>query len=71
MITVLRPYRGKGLAKALVTQSMLMLREMGMEYANLGVDTENLSGAIRLYEGLGYETIKTYTIYGKDLEVSR
>jgi ribosomal protein S18 acetylase RimI-like enzyme len=50
---------------------MLMLRDMGMEFANLGVDTENLSGALRLYEGLGYEKIKTYMIYGKDLEVSR
>jgi ribosomal protein S18 acetylase RimI-like enzyme len=69
MITVLRPYRGKGLAKALITRSMLMLRDMGMEFANLGVDTENLSGALRLYEGLGYERIKDYMIYGKDLEV--
>jgi ribosomal protein S18 acetylase RimI-like enzyme len=69
MITVLRPYRGRGLAKALVTRSMLMLRDMGMEHANLGVDTENLSGALRLYEGLGYERIKNYMIYGKDLVV--
>jgi ribosomal protein S18 acetylase RimI-like enzyme len=67
MITVQRPYRGRGLAKALVTRSMLMLRDMGMEFANLGVDTENPSGALGLYEGLGYENIKTYMIYGKDL----
>ncbi len=67
MITVLRPYRGRGLAKALITRSMMMLRDMGMEYANLGVDTENLSGALRLYEDLGYESIKTYMIYSKDL----
>jgi mycothiol synthase len=71
MITVLRPYRGKGLAKALVSMSMRMLRERGMDTANLGVDTANLSGALRLYEGLGYEKIKTYMIYGKDLEVTR
>ncbi len=68
-ITVRRPYRGRGLAKALITMSMLMLKEMGMEHANLGVDTENPSGALRLYEGLGYENIKTYMIYGKDIEV--
>jgi GNAT superfamily N-acetyltransferase len=69
MITVLRPYRGRGLAKALITRSMRMLRDMGMETANLGVDTENLSGALGLYTGLGYKTIKTYMIYGKDMEV--
>lgn len=68
-ITVQRPHRGKGLAKALITRSMLMLRDQGMDTANLGVDTENPSGALGLYTGLGYRNIKTYMIYGKDLGV--
>ena len=67
IITVQRPYRGKGLAKALITRSMLMLKGMGMEVANLGVDTENPSGALGLYTGLGYHTIKSYLIHRKDL----
>ena len=67
IITVLRPYRGKGLAKALITLSMVMLKEMGMEEANLGVDSENPSGALGLYTGLGYRNIKTYMIHRKDL----
>ena len=67
IITVRRPYRGKGLAKALITRSMVMLKEMGMEVANLGVDTENPSGALGLYTGLGYQNIKTYVIHRKDL----
>ncbi|MCJ2541186.1 MAG: GNAT family N-acetyltransferase, partial [Candidatus Thermoplasmatota archaeon] len=67
IITVRRPYRGKGLAKALITRSMVMLKEMGMEEANLGVDSENPSGALGLYTGLGYRNIKTYMIHRKDL----
>ena len=68
IISVRRPYRGKGLAKALVTQSMVRLRDLGMEHANLGVDSENPSGALGLYTGLGYEPIKTWTVLHKDLE---
>ena len=68
IISVRRPYRGKGLAKALVTRSMVRLRDLGMEHANLGVDSENPSGAMGLYTGLGYKPIKTWTVLHKDLE---
>ena len=39
-----------------------------MEYANLGVDSENPSGALGLYTGLGYKSIKTWTVFHKPLE---
>jgi len=68
IISVRRPYRGKGLAKALVTQSLIRLRDLGMEHANLGVDTENPSGALGLYTGLGYKPFKTWTVLHKLLE---
>ncbi len=71
VIAVRRPYRGMGLAKALITRSMRMLKGMGMEFANLGVDTENPSGALGLYKGLGYQVLKSYMVYRKDLEVER
>lgn len=70
IISVRRPYRGKGLAKAMVARSMVLVRDQGMEQANLGVDTENPSGAFGLYSGLGYRPIKTYMVYMKDLDVS-
>ncbi|UCC92818.1 MAG: GNAT family N-acetyltransferase [Thermoplasmata archaeon] len=69
IITVRRPYRSRGLAKALITISMRMLRDLGMEEANLGVDTQNPSGALGLYTGLGYRNIKTYMIHRKGLGV--
>lgn len=68
IITVRRPYRGRGLAKALVSRSMKLLRDLGMETASLEADSENLSGAIGLYTGLGYKVDRTYAYFRKDLE---
>lgn len=53
-ISTQREWRGRGLAKALITDSMRMLREMGLEEAALGVHTANPTGAFALYNGLGY-----------------
>ncbi len=66
-ISVRRPYRGKGLATALIARSMMLLRDLGLEYAALGVDMENISGALGLYEALGYRTFETHSIVHKDL----
>jgi hypothetical protein len=42
-----------------------MFKKMGMEETTMGVDTENLSGALRLYENVGYEPVKRYSTYRK------
>jgi len=49
-----RPWRRRGLASALIARSLAMLRDRGMEQASLGVDADNPSGALGLYEGLGF-----------------
>jgi GNAT superfamily N-acetyltransferase len=49
-----RPWRRRGLATALIARSLVLLRERGMTSAALGVDADNPSGALRLYEGLGF-----------------
>lgn len=64
-ISVRRPWRRRGLATALLARSLKLLKERGMLEAGLGVDTENPSGALRLYEGLGFERIRTMTSYRK------
>ncbi len=64
-ISTRRPWRKRGLARALIVQSMKMFEEMGMTETAHGVDTENLSGALNLYESLGYRSIKQHTIYRK------
>jgi mycothiol synthase len=57
-ISVRRPWRKRGLATALIADSLRMFRDMGMEEGALGVDSENPSGALRLYESLGFRRHK-------------
>ncbi len=68
-ICVRRPWRKQGLAKALIAQSLIAIKERGMTEAGLGVDAENISGALHLYEGMGYRVVKRTTIYRKPLNV--
>jgi mycothiol synthase len=64
-IFVRRPWRRRGLARSLLVQSIRMFREMGMEETALGVDTQNPSGALRLYESVGYREIQRHTFFDK------
>ena len=52
-------HRGRGIASALLARAMEAYRTRGMEYAALGVDTENPTGAFGLYTRLGFEVDKT------------
>jgi ribosomal protein S18 acetylase RimI-like enzyme len=45
-----------------------MFRAMGMEETSLGVDTENPSGALRLYEGVGYREERRHMFFDKEME---
>lgn len=67
-ICVRRPYRRQGLAKALILMSLEAIRERGMTQAALGVDTENTSGALRLYESVGFRPISRSSTYRKPME---
>lgn len=50
-----RAWRRRGVARALIASSLDLLRSRGMTSAALGVDADNPSGALGLYEGLGFE----------------
>jgi len=50
LISVRRPWRKRGLARAMIARSLHVLKEQGMTESCLNVDTENLSGATRIYE---------------------
>lgn len=64
-----RPWRGRGLAGALIVRSLAALRDRGMELAGLGVDAENPTGALRLYERFGFARIRTWAFYRRPLEL--
>ncbi len=66
-IFVRRPYRGQGLAKALIAASFQLLKNEGMTEAALGVDAENLSGALHLYRKMGFRKVKQGMTYRKEL----
>jgi mycothiol synthase len=53
-VSVRRPWRGRGLARALVSQSLVALRDRGMSEAVLGVDADNPTGALGVYEANGF-----------------
>jgi mycothiol synthase len=66
-IGTLKDYRGRGIAKALIARGLRQFRDLGYTEATLDVDSENGSGALRLYEKLGYRPIKTVIAYRKPL----
>jgi mycothiol synthase len=63
-----RPWRKMGVARSLLVQSMKMFQSMGMTETALSADSQNLSGAIRLYEGVGYRKVKQQIVYRKPME---
>jgi len=66
-ISVRRPWRRRGLARALIAASFPLLRARGMTEAALGVDTENTSGALRIYEGCGFVAVSRQATYRKPI----
>jgi ribosomal protein S18 acetylase RimI-like enzyme len=68
-ICVRRPWRRKGLARALIVRALEAVKERGMSEAALGVDTDNTSGALRLYESVGFRPVKRFSAYQKSLDV--
>jgi ribosomal protein S18 acetylase RimI-like enzyme len=60
-----RPWRGRGVAGALIARSLAVLRDRGMEVAALGVDAENPTGALRLYERFGFRPRRRWVFYRK------
>lgn len=64
-IGVRQRWRGRGVAKALLTASMRSFADAGLSAAGLGVDSDNPSGAFQLYEGLGYVATDTKVMYAR------
>ena len=67
MVSVRRPWRRRGLARALLASSLVGAREAGFTSAALGVDTDSPTGATDLYRSLGFEPERTFTAWRKPL----
>jgi mycothiol synthase len=68
-VSVRRPWRGRGLARALVSQSLVAFRAIGMTDAALGVDADNPTGALGVYEANGFVVHQRERAYRKPFDV--
>ena len=66
-ISVRRPWRRRGVARALIAASFPSLRARGMTEGALHVDAENPSGALLIYESMGFRQVSRDTVYRKPL----
>lgn len=64
---VRRPWRKHGVGSALLNASMRTFQQAGYTCAGLTVDSENLTGALHLYERLGFGLVHTIHIYMKQI----
>jgi mycothiol synthase len=67
-VSVRRQWRGRGLASALIARTLVLLRERGMAEGALGVDAENPTGALGVYERLGFYRARTSAAFRKPFE---
>jgi len=63
---VLRPWRKRGIGLALLRHSFGEFYRCGKRKAGLGVDAQNLTGALRLYENAGMHVDQAFDRYEKE-----
>jgi len=64
---VRRDQRGQGIATAAITRALSGAQEAGFATAGLDVDTESPTGALRLYERLGFVPVKRVALRSKTI----
>jgi mycothiol synthase len=62
---VRRPWRKQGLGRALLVGSLHLFKARGLTTAGLGVDAENVSGALGLYESVGFRPYQRVVSFRK------
>ena len=66
-LAVRKPWRGRGIARALLRRSFAAYYERGKTVVDLDADAANLTGAMRLYEGVGMSVVWRNNSYEKEL----
>ena len=62
-VSVRKPWRGRGLAHAMLLREFAGLHERGFDDVFLGVDAENATGAVQLYERAGMHVWRHFGLY--------
>jgi len=68
---VVRSWRGKGLARALLTRAFAAYQARGMRAVALDVDADSLTGATKLYRSVGMRPVRSETAYLIELRPGR
>lgn len=63
-----RVWRKRGLARALIARSLVLIKERGIAEGILGVDADNPSGAIGLYERIGFTVLERSTAWRRPFD---
>jgi mycothiol synthase len=66
-LSVRRPWRRRGLALALLRHTFREFRARGATRVGLGVDSENTTGAVRLYEQAGMRVVRRNDTWEKSI----
>lgn len=67
VLGVRRPWRRRGLGRALLLHAFHEFRDRGFGAVGLGVDASSLTGAVRLYENAGMRVVRRSDIYERSL----
>jgi mycothiol synthase len=67
VLGVRRPWRRRGLGRALLLEAFHRFRSRGVLAVGLGVDGENTTGAVRLYESAGMWVEHRHDVYERSL----
>lgn len=63
------PWRRRGLGSALLRESFARFAQQGATRVGLGVDAENTTGAVGLYERAGMRVVRRHDLYEKAVSV--
>jgi ribosomal protein S18 acetylase RimI-like enzyme len=66
-LAVRKPWRGRGLVRALLLAAFALLRERGQTVVRLFVDAQNMTKAVRVYEAAGMHVERRFDVMEKPL----
>jgi mycothiol synthase len=65
---VRQAWQGRGIGRSLLRHTFSMFVAEGAKVARLGVDTENVTGALELYRSLGMRPVREWRVFEKRIE---
>jgi mycothiol synthase len=66
-VGIRRPWRRRGLGKALMTRMLQRCQERGIQQADIGTRAENPGKSLHLYESVGYQVVQRMPRYRKPM----